>query len=228
MTAAPIHLRDERFMLDPAGAAFWPARRILIAADLQFERPIPGAPRPPVPQGGKATLERLNRLLRLYRPAKVVILGGDFPGRGASTLLAKDERAHIEVMAREASFIWVSDKPDAAAGLPGVCVPLYREGAFTFRHAAGPQLGPRAFEVSGYFQPKASIDARAKRVSRPCFVTGGNRLMLPAFGAPSGGLDVHDHAISRFFPRGLRVFLLGQDQLFSFALEQLGRMAEVA
>ncbi|WP_284256922.1 metallophosphoesterase family protein [Acidocella aquatica] len=228
MTAAPIHLRDERFMLDPAGAAFWPARRILIAADLQFERPIPGAPRPPAPHDNKATLERLNRLVRLYRPAKVIILGGNLPDRDATSLLAKDERARIEVMAREASFIWVSDKPEATAGLPGVCVSLYREGAFTFRHAAGPQLGPREFEISGYFQPKASIDARAKRVSRPCFVTGANRLMLPAFGTHGGGLDVRDHTISRFFPRGLRVFLLGQDQLFSFALEQLGRMAEVA
>jgi metallophosphoesterase superfamily enzyme len=52
--------------------------------------------------------------------------------------------------------------------------------------------------------------------------------MLPAFGAYAGGLDVRDPAIARLFPRGLRVFLLGQDQLFSFALEQLGRMAEVA
>jgi metallophosphoesterase superfamily enzyme len=228
MTAAPIHLRDERFMLDPAGAAFWPARRILVVADLHFETPAPGALPTPVPQGTKATLERLNRLVRLYRPAKVIILGGNLPGREATGLLTKDERARIEVMAREASFIWVSEKPEAAAGLPGVCVPLYREGAFTFRHAAGPQLGPREVEVSGFFRPKASIDARAKRVSRPCFVTGANRLMLPAFGAHGGGLDVHDHAIARFFPRGLRVFLLGQDQLFSFALEQLGRMAEVA
>jgi hypothetical protein len=230
MTAAPIHLRDERFMLDPAGAAFWPARRILIAADLHFEKPGMGAARTAaLPHNNKATLERLNRLVRLYRPAKVIVLGDNLHDRDATSLLAKDERARIESMAREASFIWISDKPDAgAAGLPGVCVPVYREGAFTFRHMAGPQLGPREFEVSGYFQPKASIDARAKRVSRPCFVTGVNRLMLPAFGTHGGGLDVRDHAIARFFPRGLRVFLLGQDQLFSFALEQLGRMAEVA
>ncbi len=225
MSAAPIHLRDQRFMLDPAGAAFWPARRILIAADLHFDHPTPN---PPAPHGGRAALERLNRLVRLYRPAKVIILGAEFPGRAAASLQAKEERAQIEIMAREASFIWVSEKPDAAAGLPGACVSLYREGAFTFRHAAGPQLGPREFEVSGFYQPKASIDARAKRVSRPCFVTGVNRLMLPAFGTHGGGLDVRDHTISRFFPRGLRVFLLGQEQLFSFALEQLGRMAEVA
>jgi metallophosphoesterase superfamily enzyme len=105
---------------------------------------------------------------------------------------------------------------------------LYREGAFTFRHEAAGNLGPREIEISGHFHPKASIEARAKRVSRPCFVSDAHRLMLPAFGAYAGGLDVRDPAIARLFPRGLRVFLLGQDQLFSFALEQLGRMAEVA
>jgi metallophosphoesterase superfamily enzyme len=112
--------------------------------------------------------------------------------------------------------------------MPGLSVPIYREGPFTFRHEAVPILGPRELEISGHFHPKASIDARAKRVSRPCFVSDAHRLMLPAFGAYTGGLDVRDPAIAKLFPRGLRVFLLGQDQLFSFALEQLGRMAEVA
>jgi len=231
MTAAPIHFRDERLMLDPAGAAFWPAKRVLIVADLHFEKSSSLAARGALlpPYDTKATLERLNRLVRLYRPAKVVALGDSFHDKDAASRLAKEDRAKIEAMAREASFIWVAGNHDSAPnGLPGVHVPVYREGPFTFRHEAAPVLGPRELEISGHFHPKASIDARAKRVSRPCFVTDANRLMLPAFGAYAGGLDVRDPAIARLFPRGLRVFLLGQDQLFSFALEQLGRMAEVA
>ena len=55
-------------------------------------------------------------------------------------------------------------------------------------------------------------------VTRPCFVFDGARLMMPALGAYTGGLDVRDHAIRCLFPRGGRVFLLGQDRLFSFAL----------
>ncbi len=231
MTAAPIHFRDERLMLDPAGAAFWPAKRVLIVADLHFEKSTSLAARGALlpPFDTKATLERLNRLVRLYRPSKVIALGDSFHDREAVSRLAKDDRAKIEAMAREAHFIWIAGNHDAApTGLPGVSVSLYREGPFTFRHQAAPQLGPREIEISGHFHPKASIDARAKRVSRPCFVSGANRLMLPAFGAYAGGLDVRDPAIARLFPHGLRVFLLGQDQLFSFALEQLGRMAEVA
>lgn len=231
MTPAPIHFRDERLMLDPTGAAFWPAKRVLFVADLHFGKSSSLAARGPLspPYDTKATLERLNRLIRLYRPAKVIALGDSFPDHNAHGRLAKEDRAKVEAMAREASFIWVTGKDDAVpTGMPGVCLPIYREGPFTFRHEAATVLGPREIEISGHYHPKASIDARAKRVSRPCFVTDASRLMLPAFGAYAGGMDVRDPAISQLFPRGLRVFLLGQDQLFSFALEQLGRMAEVA
>ncbi len=226
MTAAPLHFRDERLMLDPSGAAFWAGRRVLIAADPPFAVATGFAARPGLAQPGpQAALERLNRLIRLYRPAKVILLGH---GLGAETPapLPKEQRARLEAMAREANFLWVGAAP--GSDLPGQCVGLHREGPFTFRHDPAPKLAPREIEISGLLRPRASIEARAKRVSRPCFVTDSSRLILPAFAAQSGGQDVRDPAIAKLFPRGFRVFLLGQEQLFSFALEQLGRMAEVA
>ncbi|WP_297489398.1 metallophosphoesterase [Acidocella sp.] len=214
-------------MLDPAGAAFWPGKRVLIAADPPFAALSAFAHQPADSRGA---LERLNRLVRLYRPAKVIMLGHG--GVAGAARLHKDERARLAAMAREASFIWVAEQ---ASDLPGSSVAMHREGPFTFRHEPSARLAPREIEICGALRPWASIDVRAKRVARPCFVADANRLMLPAFasaagpaGTISGGLDVRDSGISRLFPRGLRVFLLGQDQLFSFALEQLGRMAEVA
>src|ERR1700742_4844623 len=141
MTAAPLHFRDERLMLDPAGAAFWPAKRVLIVADLHFEKSSSFAARGALlpPFDTKATLERLNRLVRLYRPAKVIALGDSFHDRDAATRLAKDDRAKIEAMAREAHFIWITGNHDSAPnGLPGVSAAVYREGPFTFRHEAAP------------------------------------------------------------------------------------------
>lgn len=227
MTAAPLRFRDERLMLDPAGAAFWPAKRLLIAADPPFAA-AQNFNTPPADSRG--ALERLNRLIRLYRPAKVIMLGHG--GLAGAARLHKDDLARLTAMTREANFLWVGEM---AANLPGQSVAVYREGPFTFRHIPAPKLGPREIEICGALRPWASIDVRAKRVARPCFVADASRLMLPAFGpvaggtaTPAGGLDVRASEISRLFPRGLRVFLLGQDQLFSFALEQLGRMAEVA
>ncbi len=218
-------------MLDPTGAAFWPKKRVLIVADPYFEKYQGVAARSGLSsaQDAKAVIERLNRLVRLYRPTRVIVLGQSVQERDGTLRLAKDDRARIEAMAREAQFIWITNEADSASHtLPGQCLPLHREGPFTFRHQAAPKLAPREIEISGYFSPKASIDARGKRVSRPCFVADAQRLILPAFGSLSGNMDVREPTISRLFPRSLRVFLLGQDQLFSFALEQLGRMAEVA
>jgi uncharacterized protein len=218
MTAAPLRFRDERLMLDPAGAAFWPGRRVLIAADPPFAAPVPSFGTPPADRSG--ALERLNRLIRLYRPAKLIMLG-----HGGGAKLHKDELARLTAMARETNFLWVGP---VAADLPGGCVALHREGPFTFRHEPAPKLAPREIEISGALRPWASIDARARRIARPCFVADSSRLILPAFGSSGAGQDVREPAVARLFPRGLRVFLLGQEQLYSFALEQLGRMAEVA
>ena len=63
--------------------------------------------------------------------------------------------------------------------------------------------------------------------TRPCFVADPHRLMLPAFGAFSGGLDVRHPAIAGLFPRGGRAFLLGRERLFAFTLGQSAPMQAV-
>ena len=100
--------------------------------------------------------------------------------------------------------------------LAAACVDELRLGPLLFRHQgrAGPVLG----EICGHHHPKAHIPTRGTVVTRPCFVFDSRRLMLPAIGAYTGGLDVRDPAIAALFPRGGRVFLLGRDRLFSFNL----------
>jgi len=60
------------------------------------------------------------------------------------------------------------------------------------------------------------MPTRAGSVTRPCFVSSANRVLLPAFGAYTGGLEIADPAIATLFPRGGRAFLLGEARLFSF------------
>ncbi|MGE4481638.1 metallophosphoesterase [Acidocella sp.] len=228
MTAAPIHFRNERLMLDPSGAAFWPAKRVLIVSDLPASSAPPSL-RDASAYNTRAALERLTRLVRLYRPSRLIALGNAFSAGGGPVCLTKDERARLEAVGREAQIIWVAQaQSTVASDLPGLRAEEHREGPFVFRHEAVQRLGAREIEISGHYRPRASIDTRGKHVSRPCFVMDSHRLVLPAFGNPHGGLDVHAPAIAQFFPHGLRVFLLGQEQLYAFALEQLGRLADVA
>ena len=119
-------------------------------------------------------------------------------------------------MTDAAAFVWVLGNHDPAPpeGLAGD-----RRVGMAGRAAAVPARGGgrrRERRDLGHYHPKAQVAVRGALVSRPCFITDQRRLILPAMGAYTGGLDVRDPAIARLFPRGGRVFLLGRERLFSF------------
>lgn len=219
MTAAPVHLAGEQLLLDPAGALLWPAQGVMAVADLHLEKGSAMAARGSLvpPWDTRDTLERLARLMRRWRPRVVVALGDSFQDRDAAARLGRADRERLRALTAEARFVWVlgNHDPLAPAGLPGEAAEAWQHGPLTFRHQAVPGA---AGEVCGHHHPKASVPTRAGRVTRPCFVADGRRVVLPAFGAFTGGLDVAHPALAGLFPRGGRVFLLGRERLFSFGL----------
>ena len=233
MTAAPIHLGGHRLLLDPLGGAFLPEAGALIVADLHFEKGSACARRGQLvpPWDTVATLDRLALLMRRYRPRTVVALGDSFHDRHGAGRMAVHDKVLLGAMTEAAAFVWVlgNHDPVPPAGLPGVAAEEWVHEGLVFRHqaltrAGGARAGGTRTagggELCGHHHPKASIETRAGRVTRPCFVLDQHRLMLPALGAYTGGLDVCNPAIARLFPRGGRAFLLGQGRLFSFTLAQ--------
>jgi len=218
MTAAPVHMAGERLMLDPRGAMFWPARRLLAVSDLHLEKGSSFARKGMLlpPWDTQTTLDRLALLLRHWRPETVVALGDSFHDPDGAARLPGSEAERLSAMVRGHRFIWILGNHDPAppAGLGGEACEAFSLDKLVFRHQA---LSDRiAGEIVGHHHPKATIEARTGPVSRPCFVFDSRRLMMPAFGAYTGGLDVRDAAIAGLFPRGGRVFLLGQERLYSF------------
>jgi hypothetical protein len=228
MNAAPLHIAGERLMLDPAGVLAWPAQKLLAVADLHLEKGSAFATtgRFMPPYDTRETLDRLARVLRRWNPARLVLLGDSFHDRaGHARLNPADTAALLRLLAgREVVWLLGNHDPVAPATLPGLAVAEWRAGPLTFRHIAQPGAGA---EISGHFHPKATAPTRAGGVTRPCFITDGRRVMLPAFGSTTGGLDVRDPAIAALFPRGGRVFLLGAERLFSFPTGPLRRLATV-
>lgn len=218
MTAAPLHLLGERLMLDPSGALWWPARRLLAVADLHLEKGSALAARGSLvpPYDSRATLERLIRLVRLYRPDRLVLLGDSFHDPRGAARLGQAEREALTALSRLTTITWLAGNHD-----PGQAEELH-EPPLTFRHV--PRGG--AAEVAGHLHPKAAVTMRGAWVARACFVADSRRVLLPAFGAYTGGLDVRDPAIRGLFPRGARVFLLGRDRLFSFPLAAAAPLSE--
>ena len=210
-------------MLDPAGALVWPETGLLVVSDLHLEKGSSFAMRGSLlpPWDTQATIDRLSVLLRRYHPRIVLALGDSFHDTHGPSRLPHGELARLNAMAQAHRFIWVQGNhdPKPPAGLRGECVPVFETASLVFRHAA--IVSAQAGEVSGHYHPKAAIPARGGSVSRPCFIADSRRLIMPAFGAYTGGLDVRDPAIMRLFPRGARIFLLGKERLFSFTLGAL-------
>ena len=121
-------------------------------------------------------------------------------------------------------WTWIAGNhdPEIPAGLGGEVADELALGALRLRHLPSP--APATGEVCGHLHPKASVDTRGGRITAPCFVTDGSRMVMPAFGAYAGGLDCMDEAVSGLFGRaGFRVLMLGRERLHLVAKAQLAR-----
>ena len=211
-------------MLDPSGAVYWPARNMLILADLHLEKGSAAAGRGRLlpPYDSRTTLDRMATLMRRYSPAHVLALGDSFHDAEGAARLQPADRARLASMAHATEFIWVlgNHDPRLPDSLPGKVAAEWSDGPLLFRHEAG--AGGSDAEICGHHHPKATVPVRGASVTRPCFVTDGHRrLMLPAFGTYTGGLDIGDAAIATLFPRGARIFLLGRERLYHFNMGRL-------
>ncbi|MDE8349642.1 MAG: ligase-associated DNA damage response endonuclease PdeM [Acidocella sp.] len=213
----PFH--DEILLLDPSGAVFLSAARMLVVADLHFEKSSSAALQGSLlpPYDTRITLLKLQRVVNLYQPMSLVFLGDSFHDRTGHNRLHTADFALLRKLAAKTRIIWVTGNHDPDLdSLPGEIVPCWQEGNICLRHEA--QIINSHYEISGHFHPKASIMTRGKRITRPCFAMHNKRLMLPAFGTYTGGLDVNAAGIASLFPAGGQVFLLGKDRLFRFAM----------
>lgn len=219
MSAAPIHLAGERLMLDPAGVLAWPARRLLAVADLHLEKGSHFASRGRFvpPYDTRETLERLSRALRRWRPERLVLLGDSFHDASGHSRLSPSDAASLVRMLAGMDVIWVlgNHDPEPPVGLPGAAAEEWQDGTIAFRHIARSAPLTSGAEISGHYHPKATMPTRCGGVTRPCFVADARRVVLPAFGAYTGGLDLREPPLAALFPRGARAFLLGQERLYS-------------
>lgn len=224
--AAMVSLNGAELMLDPSGAAWWAERSTLVVADLHLEKGSGFAKRGRLlpPYDTRATIERLAVVLRRYRPARVIALGDSFHDREAAARMAAADAALLERLVAEHDWIWIAGNHDPVppTALGGSVRAELALAPLVFRHE--PEPGYVAGEVCGHFHPKAAVRARGRRISGRCFVTDGGRMVLPAFGSYTGGLDALDPAISELFERQVRVYLIGRETIYLFAAERLEGM----
>ena len=190
-------------MLRASGALWLEADRALVVADLHLEKGSSYAARGQMlpPYDTRETLRRLAAEVAALAPAVVVLLGDTFHDRRSEERLAAEDAEALRELARGRTLVWVVGNHDADGpqALPGETADELSMLGLTFRHE--PQAGLRPGEVAGHLHPAARVTASRGSVRRRCFITDGERAILPAFGAYAGGLNVRDEAFAGLFAR---------------------------
>jgi DNA ligase-associated metallophosphoesterase len=212
MSGETLTLAGATLTARPSGAIWWPAERLLCVADLHLcksERTARrGGPLLP-PYETAETLDRLAAEIAALAPATVVCLGDSFDDCAAGAALAPADAARLLALSAGRDWIWIAGNHDPAPlALPGRHLAELRAGPLAFRHAASPDAAPG--EVSGHFHPKLRLPVRGGAVTRPCFLADAARLILPAFGAYTGGLFASAPPLARLLAPDARAILTGQ------------------
>jgi DNA ligase-associated metallophosphoesterase len=204
----------------PEGALFWPARRALIVADLHFEKASWFAARGQMlpPYDSIATLTVLVAIAERTKAAELWCLGDSFHDSEGSDRLPEDARALLRDLTTRLDWHWVTGNHDSAMADPfgGAIREEAEVDGLLLRHEAVP--GEPRPELSGHFHPKFRVSVRGRVVSRRCFVATGSKLILPAFGALTGGLDAHHPEIVRAVGPGAEALIAVEGKLLRFAL----------
>ncbi|MCA3255471.1 MAG: ligase-associated DNA damage response endonuclease PdeM [Alphaproteobacteria bacterium] len=220
MRGVSLSFAGQELVPTPDGALLWPARRALLVADLHFEKASWYAARGQFlpPYDSEATLAALTALAERTGARELWCLGDSFHDSAGAQRLPGTARAMLTELQRRLDWTWVVGNHDAAlgTGIGGRIVAEAEVDGLLLRHEALP--GETRPELSGHFHPKLRVRIRGRSIARRCFIQTPTKLILPAFGALTGGLDAADPAIRAAVGRPASALVATDDRLLRFPL----------
>jgi DNA ligase-associated metallophosphoesterase len=204
----------------PQGALYWPARRALLVADLHLEKGSWFARLGQLlpPYDSLATLSDLTALAVSTGAQEIWCLGDSFHDRHGCDRLPARAREMLVALTSRTRWTWITGNhdPGFADHCGGTITDRAEVDGLLLRHEADPaETRP---ELSGHFHPKLRVNLRGRKVSRRCFVATDRKLILPAFGALTGGLDASHPEIVRAVGPDAQALVPVSDRLLRFPL----------
>jgi DNA ligase-associated metallophosphoesterase len=201
---------------DVSGALYIPDYDSLLVADLHFEKGSAQARRGVhlPPYDTRSSLNALRIVIDRYRPQRLFSLGDSFHDGGAGDRLDDADLSAIRQLSTMCDVHWLTGNhdPQAIAGIGGSIADRAMLGPLALHHIPGSSSGP---EVSGHLHPVASVTRRGRRLRRKCFVSDDRCLVMPAFGAYAGGLDIHAAPFMQLYGENKRnVWMLGREMVY--------------
>lgn len=199
----PLSFAGEEFCLTTGRALYWPREQALLVADLHLEKASfyarHGQPLPPY--DSRETLERLALAIRETGARRVFTLGDNFHDSAGPGRLEPHAAGMLAALIRATDWVWITGNHDASIEMQagGTLAEELEIAGMVLRHQA--QAGETRPELSGHYHPRLQVTVRDRHIRRPCTVMSrgvgnhGGRMILPAFGALTGGMDAADPAI---------------------------------
>ncbi|WP_353203579.1 ligase-associated DNA damage response endonuclease PdeM [Sphingomonas sp.] len=220
----PFSFADHDLLALGSGALFWPARGALLVADLHFEKASWFAARGQMlpPYDSLATLADLAAVVAATGAREVWCLGDSFHDDAGCDRLPAAAQARLRALTTATAWTWITGNHDSASGAGlvdrcgGTVLPEAVVDGLVLRHEASPDEARP--ELSGHFHPKLRVRVRGRNVARRCFVATPTKLILPAFGALTGGLDADHPEIVRAVGRGAEALVPVADRMLRFRL----------
>ena len=198
----PLSFAGEEFALVQGRALYWPREQALLVADLHLEKASFYARHGQMlpPYDSRETLERLALAIRETGARRGYTLGDNFHDSAGTERLEPHAAGMLAALVRATDWVWITGNHDASmeAKSGGTLAEELEIAGLVLRHRA--LNGETRPELSGHYHPRLQITVRERHIRRPCAVVAegagtGGRMILPAFGALTGGMDAADPAI---------------------------------
>lgn len=216
MKRLSIFFNGAELIFDHSGALYWHDQRLLVVSDLHLEKSSSCAKRGQFlpPYDTTLTLKALQSAICDYQPRTILSLGDSFHDNHAVRRLSLDNKKIIDEISTRHSLIWIKgNHDDQQIDIKGEWCEHKTIAGLTFRHQ--PSKNPINGEIAGHLHPAFSIKRCGVTIRRFCFVTDKKRMIMPAFGAYTGGLDLRHKAFENLFdPLSLRTYLLSQGFIY--------------
>lgn len=195
---------------------------MLIVSDLHLEKGSSFAARGQMlpPYDSSATLKIVERLVAQFSPKMVISLGDSFHDPRAEARIDERDAERIRALTAVTDWVWVEGNhdPDPPAHLGGRAAKTLCLDPLVFRHEPTGQHG----EIAGHLHPAAKVAGKFRSLRRRCFVSDGKRLVMPAMGAFTGGLNVRHEAFEPAFPDGGKmIFMMGDARIYPVMTKRL-------
>ncbi len=221
--AIETHFCGVRVQLGADASLYLPECKTLLVSDLHLEKGKAQSKAAPLPRFDTSEgIAKLSAAITRTNAKEVIFLGDSFHTNLHAFQLPEIYRQQLINLAKDRAFIWITGNhdPDLPEFLPGQIVPNYSAAGLYFTHQISPEEASISGLICGHYHPKARVSLQIRQISGRCFIQDETRMIMPAFGIFTGGLNILDPAIQKLLSKRQIAHFCHAGKIYKFPVDR--------